>query len=315
MTGTRKGKYRLFFRTSLRVALAAVLLAFLLYFVEFEQIRFAFQQARGGYIAAAVALLVFNLGLQILKWRYLLHSSGFPFPWRNIFQSFFFGLTVGTLTPGQLGELGGRGFHLSTESPEKIIGLTIFDKLQMLGIMIIGGGLSLAILFNVSPLILLLVIMGSVIVLLALILPQYVALLLQRTGLGELRNKWIQGFFGVLASIKTPRTFSATVFLSLLFYATIWVQLHFLLNAFSSVSFLDSFLGFASMMLAKAALPITFADLGTRELGLIFFLSLRSVPEATAFNSGILLFAINVLTPSLFGLLFIPRSFSLRPAA
>ncbi|MEX2115525.1 MAG: lysylphosphatidylglycerol synthase transmembrane domain-containing protein [Bacteroidota bacterium] len=315
MTGIRAGKYRLFFRTALRVALALILLAILLYFVEFEQIRSAFQQARGAYITVAAGLLVFNLGLQILKWHYLLHSAGFSFSWTSILQSFFFGLTVGTLTPGQLGELGGRGFHLSSEAPERIIGLTIFDRLQMLGIMIIGGGLSLAILFNVPPLVLFLVILGSTVVLLSLILPQYTAMLLQRTPLGGLRNKWVQGFLTVLGSIKDPRTIMTTLALTLLFYATIWIQLHFLLNAFFPVSFPDSFLGYASMMLAKSALPITFADLGTRELGLVFFLSLRAVPEAAAFNSGILLFTINVLTPSLIGLLFIPRSFSLRPTS
>jgi len=312
MTGTSTRTFPLVFRTILRLLLAAVLLAILLYFVQFDQIRSAFQQARGEYIAAAAGLLIFNLGLQILKWRYLLHSSGFPFPWSNITQSFFFGITIGTLTPGQLGELGGRGFHLSSETPEKIIGLTIFDKLQMLGIMIAGGAISLAFLLTLTPILLLLVIAGSIMILVALILPPYVALLLQKTGLGDLRNKWVVGFLSVLSSIKDPRTISVTLALTLLFYATIWVQLHFLLNAFSPVSLADSFLGFASMMLAKSVLPITFADIGTRELGLVFFLSLRSVPEATAFNSGILLFAINILVPSLIGLLFTPRSFSLN---
>jgi len=100
--------------------------------------------------------------------------------------------------------------------------------------------------------------------------------------------------------------------MTVLFYATIWIQLHFLLNAFTAVSFADSFLGFAAMMFVKSALPVTFADLGVREIGLVYFMSLRLVPEAASFNAGILLFAINVLAPALVGLLFIPRSFSLR---
>jgi hypothetical protein len=239
--------------------------------------------------------------------------NGFLFPSLKIVQSFFFGLTVGTLTPGQLGELGGRGFHLASEAPERIIGLTIFDKLQMLGVMLIGGGLSMAILLKLPLLILLLVAAGSIIVLLGLIAPHYAAIVLQKSPLGQLQNKWVQGFLSVLGSIREPRTIFTSLVLTVLFYATIWIQLHCLLNAFSMVSLGDSFLGFSSMMLAKSAVPVSFADLGTRELGLVFFLSLRGVPEAPAFNSGILLFAINVLTPSLIGLLFIPKSFSLRP--
>ncbi|MEX2189242.1 MAG: lysylphosphatidylglycerol synthase transmembrane domain-containing protein [Bacteroidota bacterium] len=312
MNGT-PGKYRMVLRTALRIGLAIVLLALLLYFVQVEEIKYAFQQARGEYIAVAAGFLVFNLGLQIYKWRFLLHANGFPFPWISIIQSFFFGLTIGTLTPGQLGELGGRGFHLASEAPERIIGLTIFDKLQMLGVMLIGGGISMAILLNLPPLFLLLIIIGSAIVLLGLLLPRFAADILQKTPLGQLRNKWVQGFLSVLGSMRDPRTIEISLVLTLLFYATIWIQLHFLLNAFTPVTLPASFLGFAAMMLAKSAVPISFADLGTRELGLVFFLSLRSVPEAAAFNSGILLFAINVLTPALIGLLFIPRSFSLRP--
>lgn len=309
------GKYRLALRTALRIALAFALLAVLLYLVEFNEIRSAFEQARGEYIAVATALLVLNLGLQISKWRFLLNVSGFHFPRMNVLQSFFFGLTVGTLTPGQLGELGGRGFHLSSEVPERIIGLTIFDKLQMLGVMLIGGSLSMGILLKLPLFILLLITAGSAIVLSGLLFPHYAAMVLQKTPLGQLQNKWVQGFLSVLSSIKSPRTILISLALTVFFYTTIWIQLHYLLNAFTLVSLTDSFLGFASMMLAKSALPISFADLGTRELGLVFFLSLRSVPEAAAFNSGILLFAINVLAPSLAGLLFIPKSFSLRPAS
>lgn len=309
------GKYRLALRTALRIALAIALLAVLLYLVEFNEIKSAFEQARGGYIAVATALLTVNLGLQISKWHFLLEVNGFHFPRINVVRSFFFGLTVGTLTPGQLGELGGRGFHLSSDEPEKIIGLTIFDKLQMLGVMLIGGGLSMAILLNLPLFIVLLIAAGSIIILLGLVLPHYAAIVLQKTPLGQLQNRWVRGFLSVLGSIKAPRAVFVSLLLTVFFYATIWIQLHYLLNAFSLVSFADSFLGFASMMLAKSALPISFADLGTRELGLVFFLSLRSVPEAAAFNSGILLFAINVLTPSLIGLLFIPKSFSLRPAS
>lgn len=309
------GKYRLAVRATLRIALAVVLLAVLLYLVEFNEIKSAFEQARGDYIALAAALLALNLGLQVYKWHFLLRVNGFHFPKANIVQSFFFGLTVGTLTPGQLGELGGRGFHLLSEEPEKIVGLTIFDKLQMLGVMLIGGGLSIATLLNLPLFFLLLIAAGSIMILLGLALPHYAATVLRKTPLGQLQNKWVQGFLSVLNSIKTPRSVFVSLVLTVLFYATIWIQLHCLLNAFSLVSFADSFLGFASMMLAKSVVPISFADLGTRELGLVFFLSLRSVPEAAAFNSGILLFAINVLTPSLIGLLFIPKTFSLRPAS
>ena len=303
---------RVFWRTGFRIALALILLAVLLQFVEPDQIAAAFAAADGFPIALAAALVVFNLGFQILKWYYLLLVSDARFPLARVARSLFFGITVGTLTPGQIGEFGGRAFHLASDHPERIVGLTIVDKLQMLVIMAIGGGISLSILFHLNLYLNLLLILVLMFILALLLRPTLLVRILEQTGLGRVKNAWIREFLAVVSAIQKPRTIAVSVFLTILFYATIWIQLYFLLNAFTPVTLEDSFLGFAAMMLAKSALPFTFADLGTREIGLVYFLSLRFVPEAAALNAGLLLFAINILTPALIGLLFIPRSFSLR---
>jgi uncharacterized protein (TIRG00374 family) len=309
--GSQRG---IVFRNVFRILIAVSLLVILMQFVDQQEILDAFQNAQAGYVALAFALVAFNIGFQVMKWRAVLRAGGCAFPFGEIVRSLFFGITAGTLTPGQLGELAARGFLLSSERPEQIVALTMFDKLQMLAIMMIGGGLSFLFLFELQPFIHIVILLASFGVLYLLLSPGRTGSLLRRTGLGRSANRWIKAFLEILQPMNGTRTITVTVLWTVLFYGTIWIQLHLLVNAFTPVAPADSFLGFASMMLVKSAVPFSFADLGTREIGLVFFLSLRGVPEAASFNAGILLFAMNILIPSIVGLAFIPASFSFRRA-
>jgi uncharacterized membrane protein YbhN (UPF0104 family) len=92
------------------------------------------------------------------------------------------------------------------------------------------------------------------------------------------------------------------------FYMIIYVQMYLLLNAFSPVHAADAFLGFAAMMFLKSLVPVSLGDLGIREASSVYFYALRGIANATALNASLLLFVINILLPSLIGLIFIPRS-------
>ena len=68
---------------------------------------------------------------------------------------------------------------------------------------------------------------------------------------------------------------------------------------------MPAFLAISATMLVKSLLPISIGDLGIRESAAIFFLGKIGVHESTAFNASILLFLINLLIPSLVGLVLV----------
>lgn len=298
-------------KTFLRVLLALGLLALLLQFVEPESLLAAFTRARGDLIALAAGLLVFNLGFQMLKWRRLLKDSELTFPDTLIARSLLFGISVGTLTPGQLGEFGGRAVLLQTDR-ERVVGLTIIDKLQILGIMVVGGLPAIAILLRFGTVPAALTAAAAALIGIVLLRPAACSEWLKEKLFSDTRSKWISEFFQAARTLQHSRTIIRTTVLTIAFYLVLWIQIHVLLNAFVDVSATDSFLGFAATMFAKSFFPFTFADLGVREIGLVYFLSIRGIPEEAALSASLLLFAINILVPSIIGLMFIPESLSPR---
>jgi uncharacterized membrane protein YbhN (UPF0104 family) len=62
------------------------------------------------------------------------------------------------------------------------------------------------------------------------------------------------------------------------------------------------------MMLAKSIFPISIADIGIREAGSVYFFALLGISSAAAFNASMVLFLINILLPSVVGLLFLPKA-------
>lgn len=301
-------------KTLLRVLLALGLLVLLFQFVEPESLRAAFARARGDLIGLATGLLVFNLGFQVLKWRRLLKDSGLAFPDALIARSLLFGISIGTLTPGQLGEFGGRAVLLQTDR-ERVVGLTIVDKLQILGIMAIGGLPAIAILlrFGIVPGVLMAA--AATLVGVVLVRPAVCSEWIRERLFRNTGSKWISEFFQAARTLQNSGTIMGTTVLTVAFYLVLWIQIHVLLNAFVDVSAADSFLGFAATMFAKSFFPFTFADLGVREIGLVYFLSIRGIPEEAALSASLLLFAINILVPSIIGLMFIPDSLSARAEA
>ena len=83
------------------------------------------------------------------------------------------------------------------------------------------------------------------------------------------------------------------------------LQMFFLINGFTRISFAHAFIGTSAMMFVKSLLPISLGDLGIREAGSIYFFSLYGISQAAALNASLLLFLINIFIPSILGTYFI----------
>ncbi len=91
--------------------------------------------------------------------------------------------------------------------------------------------------------------------------------------------------------------------LSSLFYATFLLQFFFLLLAFGPIDALSAIAGICTIMLVKTVIPpVTVGELGIREGASVYVLGHAGIAAAAAFNASLLLFAINVVLPSIAGL-------------
>jgi uncharacterized protein (TIRG00374 family) len=292
----------------LQGALALVLLVVLFQFVSFSDVTQALVTAKPEYIAGAALLMFVNIGFQIVKWRYFVRLVEPTATNLETAASLLFGITLGAITPGQIGEFGGRALHHNSISAGTLIGLTLVDKVQMMCIMGISGIAGLVILFQWGT------IVGTILIVVSAFLFLYIFFkldVLQRIALkfkfGFFQRPAIQDLLSAV-SIFRQRDLIVSFGLSAGFYTVIYVQMYLLLNAFSPVHAADAFLGFAAMMFLKSLVPVSLGDLGIREASSVYFYALRGIANATALNASLLLFVINILLPSLIGLIFIPRS-------
>lgn len=288
----------------LKLLLTFVILSWLIYYLRSHDLLAIFRQVRLSSIALAASLLPLNLGLQFLKWHYLLRcGAARRCPPRAALFSLLAGFPLGLLTPGRWGELG-RAFFLPQMPSRKIIFLAALDKGFDLLLTMLAGTSALLFFIHKNfipatwlPAVLLLMSIIFVLNLLALqpgILRKFAHLL------GKMR--------GVTADVtrsadRFTRPHLATVWLlSASFVATFSLQFALLLRGFVAVSFLEGMAGAAATFFAKSLLPIALGDLGVREGAAAFFFARMNILPQAAFNASLLLFVINLLTPSLLGM-------------
>lgn len=294
----------------LRFVVGAVLLIIIVNLVNARDLVVAFQQAHFTFLLGAACMVIANLGLQLFKWNYMLRFLH-GFSRRDMLASFFFGITLGSFTPGQIGEFGGRALHLPQEHRGTVIGLAVIDKLQVLGIMAIGGLLSILFLYQVeSPALILLILLTSSVA--AVLLSQFawIRSFLLRVGISRLKHEWIMQAVNSL-SLFSSKDVLITSSATIAFYGVVYMQTFLLMNAFHPIGLYDSFLTYAAMMFAKTLLPFSIADLGIREFGLVYFTSMVGFPAPAALATSLLLFMINIATPAFIGLFFVPHTIEL----
>jgi uncharacterized protein (TIRG00374 family) len=295
-----------------RVLVAAVVLYFVLRLVSLDKIVLALRTASISYILAGAALLIVNITSRVMKWRYMLHIVKDESSWWESFTSIMLGITLGSFTPAQLGELGGRSMRVTHSKSSHVVGLTLVDRSQVFLVIAMAGTFSYS--FFITDNTFLAIAIGSICAGVSLYLYfrlDLVKRIADRIHLKILRHHWIDGIIESFTFIGRDHSLS-TLMYSLAFFAIIVLQMYFILNAFVPISLWHVFLGFSAMMFFKSLLNISISDLGIREASTIYFFSLFGIPGAASLSASVVMFAINIIVPSLLGVLFLPR---LRRAA
>jgi len=285
---------------------------FLINYIEFDKIRAAIGKANFLLILFAVLLLPLNLFWQFKKWELVCNSMLKINNKRKILFSLFYGISGGIITPLQAGEYVTRAIPFKNSSFLKIAIATAVDKLYPLLIVSFAGSIMaipfLHYYFGISETI------AALCLIVILSLFSLLFLLIFKKGNNEntfvrkIGNiKILKKFIIELKEVKKLNgKFSIKMSgFSLLLILTFSFQYVLLTSAFTHSFELLNYLWFVLMVLfVKTILPpITFGEIGIREAASVYLGSYFGISQAAAFNAALILFLINLVLPSLCGLL------------
>lgn len=300
-----------------KLLLSFAILSYLVSHLQPRQLLATLRTAQPGALTLACGLLPLNLGLQFLKWHYLLRSaSRASITPRHSFHSLMAGFPLGLLTPGRWGELG-RAFFLPQLNERKTMVLAAFEKVFDLHVSLVFGVFALLFLVNknflpqelLAPLLALLLLSAAL-----LVFAFQPAVLKRLARPFEKRAPAKRSALRVLGRLSR-KNLTVLWLLSCGFALVYSMQFVLLLRGFVDVSFMTGFAGVSAAFLAKSLLPISLGDLGVREGAAAFFFARMGVSPQAAFDASLLLFLINLLTPSLLGMVLVWKHKSHKAAS
>lgn len=296
-----------------RFLIAVLLIAYISFFVELQNIINSFKEVNSLFFSVALLLLIPNLFFQFLKWKYLLNSTINFYDNRKIIRSLFVGLSSGIFTPMRLGEYYGRSLDINKSSVTEIVALTFIDKLFVLVSIVAIGGVFFV--FFVSDFLRLNLIekIGAYALIIILPMIPFLSIIFAKSPFAAKFMK-IRFFYKIVEKLAALKTVNyailiVTFFYSIIIYLVNTLQYSLLLMAFESDSLIQqNFIMSNVIMFSKALIPqISFGELGVRESTSVFYSTFFNISGAAAFNASILIFTINLLLPALIGFFFITK--------
>lgn len=299
-----------------KILIAAGLLYYTVSSIDYVQIIPAIEDANLWIIGAAFALSFVNIFLQYLKWKLTCSNVLDEHIRSKILTSLFYGFSAGIITPLRIGEYFGRAIAFRDKSVLEVSLATFIDKFFPLMIVASFGSISSVFFiysyYNVSIYIAiaLFVVLFSFFYFFALLIlnPKFWDNLLFS------RIKKIRRFDSLIECFQTLKTLDQKFvmkisFISLLFYSCFLIQYALLVSAFSHHFNLLSFFWVGNLLMFVKTIipPISLGELGIREGASIYFLTTIGETSSVAFNASIFLFLINLLIPSLVGLVLLMK--------
>ncbi len=298
----------------IKIIITASLLIYLFSYVQINTIIETFTKANSQLIILSLLLLIPNLYLQYWKWQITCRQFFGEQSRRKILFSLFYGFPAAVFTPARAGEYVGRGLMFKEHSFSDIVlaifidkfftilvtfligtagtllfvnkfyATNIFVSLPLLNVFLICFTFAIALLFTKKEWLFTLI---SPLLKYKLVLKVKEKLLL----LKKLSNKYVL----------------IMLLISALFLLCYLLQFMILIAAFSlHFDVVNYFWAAVLIMFTKSLLsPISLSELGVREGAAVFFLTKIGETSSTALNASLALFAINIIIPSLIGLVLL----------
>lgn len=297
----------------IKVAVAIILLAMMFVAVKPKPLWEALLAARIDMVIYGALLMPVNIWTQERKWSYLVKLVKPNATIGETTGSLLGGFAFGIVTPGRIGEYG-RSLLIKDVEPLKLVGLTVIDKFYNLGctaafglpaLLTLPWALELAHGYLLYSLIVLLILIDIALLYFALD-PRPVRSLIYAAQMLVPKGERIAQLIGGLDRFGS-RDARVTLAWTILHQIVFLMQYFFLINALGSLSLVPAWRGASAILLTKSALPIAIGDLGIDQLVSVQFFGQFGITSEAAFNASLLLFALNVVIPSLLGVIFVSR--------
>lgn len=306
--------------TRKRIEIAAKLIIglgiiiFLVVYVDPKKIAETFAKADYIFLSLAVILLPFNLFFQFTKWKILLKRYFNIEDDRSIWLSIFYGISGGIFTPMKSGEYFARALSLKEVKVIDIIIATAVDKfIPIFFVVTIGGSFFIVFLEGLLSFSITITILLIIIYLISVIVP--LMLLLSDSDISNKLRAKLKGIklltkliekISFIRSID-KKTLIQLMGVSLVYHLTFTTQMAFLLSAFSGDFEFMKFFFVANLIIFTQIVipPIALGELGVREGAAVYYLQSMGYSSAVGFNAAFSLFTINLLIPSIVGLLLL----------
>lgn len=263
-----------------------------------------------GKALLVLILLPANWGLEALKWHTMVKRFH-PLSYINAYKGILTGVAMGFATPHGLGDYFGRILQLPYRERSSLVGTVFLTRMAQMAVTLIAGGLSLLYFISMYYSFRLTWLLPPVILVFILL---FSALLINHNRFflhNLLRQRWVQRFFGRLRE-HSSGDFVRLALFSLLRYGVFTLQFILLIQLYNiSGTPLIHLLGVNLIFLAKSVIPTLF-DLGVREYAAWYFFAALGLENPYIVQASIVLWLVNVLTPSLIGM-FLVFGIRLRP--
>ena len=264
-------------------------------------------------VALATVLLLANWGLEAVKWRYLMRAHESVSLWLAL-KAVFSGTTISLITPNRIGEYAGRVVHLEKSDKVQAAFTTMVGSLSQLCVTVLLGCLCFMLQLDVllpqynltSRMVIL---MCTVVMLLSLVLYYNMWVLGAVTSRFPLLHRFNR-YLHVFEQYDMGQLTHVLLF-SAVRYAVFTLQYLLLIHAFHvSISSSAALLMIPVIFLAQSLLPsFALTELGMRGPSAVFFFSLSAtgLSQAGIMLSAYSLWIINLIFPSLLGLILLLR--------
>ncbi|MCB9233803.1 MAG: flippase-like domain-containing protein [Bacteroidia bacterium] len=271
----------------------------------------------GLLLIPAALLLALNLGVEARKWQLLMREFYPEIALSTAIKAVLSGMTTGIFTPNRLGEYAGRVLYLEEGHRLEATLLTFLDRISQMFITLVSGIVALLIMLGeygeviedffgskASAQLISLVLGGMLFFIVGFVFnPRFLLLILRRL---EIRKPWAEKVAATLEHVKTG-LLRKILLLSMFRYLVFSTQYVLLLYGFGFGGNVLLAYGMVAMIfLLKSLVPfVGLSELGVRESAAISIMGLFSIAPWIALKSTLALYVINIIAPSLVGVVFL----------
>ena len=255
------------------------------------------------FLLLVTILMLLNWGIEAFKWKLLLNKYE-PLSLLKALRSVWSGITINNWIPNRIGEFAGRIIFIKKENQAKAVASSLLGSMAQFSCTIIFGILAAFLFFKPDNTELLLIPVSLIISLVMLLYfksPQWHKIFKKMPFLS-----WISKHSGVIESYSI-KTLTAVMGLSFLRYVVYVFQYYLLLILFGlELPLLYALSGISSIFLIQSFLPaITLTEVGIRGAVVLFVFSDSSFNVLGLLSAAYSLWLINIIVPTIAGLLFI----------